>query len=34
MIKKGTWVEIEEIVLIPEERSQSIPDETKQTPLK
>ncbi|WP_411681509.1 2-amino-4-oxopentanoate thiolase subunit OrtA [Clostridium thailandense] len=34
MIKKGTWVEIEEIVLTPEERSQSIPDETKKTPLK
>jgi hypothetical protein len=34
MIKKGTWVEIEEVVLTPEERSQSIPDETKQTPLK
>ncbi|WP_291636163.1 2-amino-4-oxopentanoate thiolase subunit OrtA [Clostridium sp.] len=34
MIKKGTWVEVEEIVLIPEDRSTSIPDETKKTPLK
>lgn len=34
MIKKGTWVEIEEIVLKPEERSGSIPDDTKKTPLK
>lgn len=34
MIKKGTWVEVEEIVLTPEDRSQSIPDETKKTPLK
>lgn len=34
MIKKGTWVEIEEIVLIPEERSKNIPEETKKTPFK
>lgn len=34
MIKKGTWVEIEEIVLYPEERAQNIPEETKETPLK
>ncbi|MTK14072.1 MAG: 2-amino-4-ketopentanoate thiolase [Clostridiaceae bacterium] len=34
MIKKGTWVEIEETVLTPKERSKSIPEETKQTPLK
>ncbi|MGH4137444.1 2-amino-4-oxopentanoate thiolase subunit OrtA [Clostridium sp.] len=34
MIKKGTWVEIEEIVLTPEDRATNIPDETKQTPLK
>ena len=33
MIKKGTWVEIEEIVLVPEDRAQSIPEETKRTPL-
>lgn len=33
MIKKGTWVEIEEVVLTPEERSNSIPEETKKTPL-
>ena len=34
MIKKGTWIEIEEIVLMPEDRAVSIPDETKKTPLK
>ena len=34
MIKKGTWVEVEEIVLMPEDRSTNIPDETKKTPLK
>lgn len=34
MIKKGTWVEVEEIVLIPEERAKNIPEETKKTPLK
>lgn len=34
MIKKGTWVEIEEIVLTPEDRTKNIPDETKKTPLK
>lgn len=33
MIKKGTWVEIEEVVLTPDERSTSIPEETKKTPL-
>jgi len=34
MIKKGTWVEVEEIVLAPEDRASNIPDETKKTPLK
>ncbi|MCB2288963.1 2-amino-4-ketopentanoate thiolase [Clostridium sp. CS001] len=34
MIKKGTWVEVEEIVLVPEDRAKNIPDETKNTPLK
>jgi 2-amino-4-ketopentanoate thiolase alpha subunit len=34
MIKKGTWVEVEEVVLTPEERSSAIPEETKKTPLK
>ena len=34
MIKKGTWVEVEENVLIPDERSKSIPDVTQKTPLK
>ena len=34
MIKKGTWVEIEEVVLTPEERSTAIPEETRRTPLK
>ena len=34
MIKKGTWVEVEEIVLLPEVRSTIIPEETKRTPLK
>ncbi|MBU3172584.1 2-amino-4-oxopentanoate thiolase subunit OrtA [Clostridium estertheticum] len=34
MIKKGTWVEVEEIVLTPKDRAKNIPDETKKTPLK
>ena len=34
MIKKGTWVEVEEIVLTPKDRAINIPDETKKTPLK
>lgn len=33
MIKKGTWIEIQEVVLTPEERSSAIPEETKKTPL-
>jgi hypothetical protein len=31
-IKKGTWVEIEQIVLKPEERAPSLPDETRTVP--
>ena len=31
-IEKGTWVEIEHIVLQPEERAQNLPEETKKTP--
>lgn len=34
MIKKGTWVEVERVVLSPEERSSSIPEDTKKTPLR
>ena len=34
MIRKGTWVEVEEIVLLSEDRSAAIPEETKKTPLK
>jgi len=34
MIKKGTWVEVEEIVLTPKDRAMNIPDETKITPIK
>lgn len=34
MIKVGTWVEVERVVLNPEERSISIPEDTKETPLK
>lgn len=34
MIKKGTFVEIEKIVLKCEDRSPAIPEDTKETPLK
>lgn len=34
MVKKGTYVEISSIVLEVKDRSQSIPDDTKNTPLK
>ncbi|WP_032122329.1 2-amino-4-oxopentanoate thiolase subunit OrtA [Clostridium amazonitimonense] len=34
MIKKGTWIEIEEVVLTTEHRALNIPKETKETPLK
>jgi len=33
MITKGKWVEIENIVLKPEERSSNIPEDTKDKPL-
>lgn len=32
--KNGDWVEIENIVLHPEERGASLPEDTKKTPLK
>ncbi len=32
-IKKGTWVEIEDTVLNPEQRSPAIPEDTRATPL-
>jgi hypothetical protein len=31
-IAKGTWVEIEQVVLKPEERAPTLPEDTKQTP--
>lgn len=31
-IAKGTWVEIEQIVLKPEERASNLPEETKKVP--
>ncbi len=31
-IAKGTWVEIEQIVLTPAERAPTLPDDTRQTP--
>ncbi len=34
MIRKGTYVEIEKVVLEPKDRSNNIPEETKKTPLK
>lgn len=34
MVLKGTWVEIESIVLDIEERAENIPEDTKKTPLK
>ena len=33
MIEKGTWVEIEKIILLPQERSNNLPEDTKETPL-
>ena len=33
MIKKGTWVEVERMVLSSEERSNNVPEDTKKTPL-
>ena len=32
MVTKGTWVEIEQIVLKPEERAPSLPEDTKKVP--
>lgn len=31
-IAKGTWVEIEQVILQPEERAPSLPEDTKQVP--
>lgn len=31
-VKKGTWVEIQQVVLTPEQRAQSLPDDTKKVP--
>lgn len=33
MIKKGSWVEIRDIVLLAEQRADKIPEDTKKTPL-
>ncbi len=32
-VVKGTWVEIEEVVLRPEERAPTLPEDTRATPL-
>ena len=34
MIKKGTWVRIEKVILQADERTAKIPDDTKNTPFK
>lgn len=34
IVKKGDWVEIENTILNPDERSTNLPDSTKKTPLK
>ena len=34
MIKKGTWVRIEKVILQAEERTAKIPEDTKSTPFK
>ncbi|WP_426351260.1 2-amino-4-oxopentanoate thiolase subunit OrtA [Alloiococcus sp. CFN-8] len=34
VIKKGTWIEVEEIVLSQEERAANVPLDTKNTPLR
>lgn len=31
-IQKGTWVEIEQVVFYPEERAQSLPEDTRKVP--
>ncbi len=33
LIAKGTWVEIEETILRPEERAPTLPEDTRKTPL-
>ncbi len=32
LIKKGTWVEIEQVVLIPEQRASTLPEDTRNVP--
>lgn len=32
IIPKGTWVEVEEVILTPEQRAPSLPEETKKVP--
>lgn len=32
IIKSGTWVEIEKIILTPEQRAPTLPEETRQVP--
>jgi hypothetical protein len=32
IVPKGTWVEIEQVVLQPEQRAQSLPEETRKVP--
>jgi hypothetical protein len=34
MIPQGSWVQIHRVILQPEERSQNLPKETRETPLK
>lgn len=34
MVKKGTWVQIERIILTSEERAPQVPEDTKKVPLK
>jgi len=31
-VSKGTWVEIEQVVLTPEQRASTVPEDTRQTP--
>lgn len=31
-IQKGTWVEIEQVIFTPEERAQSLPEDTRKVP--
>jgi len=32
-VSKGTWVEIEQVILTPAQRAATVPDDTRQTPL-